>query len=84
MTFQQELGPIGKSISRVFKTPGLAFLAPFVKTPLNVGKTVLDNSFNIFNVVTPLTKGQGKEFDKALAKILTGNAIMQSVIHLIY
>lgn len=82
MTFQQELGPIGKQVSRIFRTPGLAFLAPFVKTPLNVGKTVLDNTFNIFNVVGPLSRGQGKEFDKAFAKILTGNGIMQSVIHL--
>ena len=82
MTFQQELGPLGKQVTRLFRTPGLNFLAPFVKTPINVATTVLDNSFNIFNVVTPLTKGQGKEFDKALAKILTGNLVMQSVIQL--
>ena len=82
ITFQQELGPVGKRVTQFFRTPGLAFLAPFVKTPLNISKTVLDNTFNIFNVITPLTKGQGREFDKALAKILTGNAIMQSAIHL--
>ena len=36
ITFQQELGPVGKRVTQFFRTPGLAFLAPFVKTPLNL------------------------------------------------
>jgi len=82
MTFQQELGPFERSLANVFKLPGLNFLAPFVKTPLNVGKTTLDNSFNIFPVVDALSRGQGKEFDKALAKMVSGQFIVWSTVML--
>lgn len=82
MTFQQELGPFERSLATVFKIPGLNLLAPFVKTPINVGKTTLDNSFNIFPIVDALSRGQGKEFDKAVAKMITGQTIVWGTVML--
>jgi hypothetical protein len=38
ITFQQPLDPVTSKISKVFRLPVLNFLAPFVKTPINVAK----------------------------------------------
>tara|TARA_R100001440_G_scaffold33068_2_gene51895 strand:- start:317 stop:3298 length:2982 start_codon:yes stop_codon:yes gene_type:complete len=76
ITFQQPLDPVTSKISKVFRLPVLNFLAPFVKTPINVAKTTFDNSFNIFPVIDALSRGQGREFDKALAKVTTGSFIV--------
>ena len=82
MTFQQELGFIGRGVQKIFQTPGLAFLAPFVKTPINIAKTTLNSTINVSTLVGPLMRKQGKEFDKAVAKLITGNAIMLSMVQL--
>ena len=82
ITFQQELGFIGRGVQKIFQTPGLAFLAPFVKTPINIAKTTLNSTINVSTLVGPLMRKQGKEFDKAVAKLITGNAIMFSMIKL--
>lgn len=82
ITFQQELGRVGQTIQSVFRLPALAFLAPFVKTPINIAKSVLNSTVNYSTIVMPIVRGQGKEFDKAAAKLITGNALMLGVVQL--
>ena len=55
---------------------------PFFKTPTNIFKEVADRSINPYPTMKALIKGEGREFDEALSKLITGWGVIGSMIAL--
>jgi hypothetical protein len=78
VTFQRPLGPIGQFISRMTQEwPGLKLILPFVRTPSNIFKYVIERS-----PAAPVVKEWRKDFaaggarrDLALAKMALGSGM---------
>jgi hypothetical protein len=74
-TFQAPIQ--GDRFNAVFNNHIVKILGvPFYKTPTNIFKEVGDRTINIYPTAKALMKGQGREFDEAFAKLITGWGIM--------
>lgn len=70
-TFQQDLGELGNMMLRAkSKVPELVFVAPFIKTPINILKDAL--SYTPASLVMKQFKGKK---DEAAARILIGTGL---------
>jgi len=76
-TFQNPLGPLGQKWQAIInKTPGLKFIAPFMRTPVNLFKTGLGERgpTALFSAKFRETlKNGGPERDLALARLSMGS-----------
>ena len=83
MTFQEPLGPIAsKWQSALSKTPGAFFIAPFIKTPVNIFKAGLmeRSPLALFSEkVRRDIAGGGRARDMALAKLSMGSLTVGTV-----
>lgn len=78
-TFQNELGAVGKAVSNLRnKTPGLKYIIPFLRTPINIAKFGLEMTpLNFLRLGYLNSKGvyKGAAFTDELAKPVIGSAI---------
>lgn len=83
LTFQQPLGPIASRFQAALsKTPGAFFIAPFIKTPVNLFKAGLmeRSPLALFSEkVRRDIAGGGRERDMALAKLSMGTLTVGTV-----
>ena len=80
-TFQ---APTGDRFASLFSHPAVKFLGvPFYRTPTNIFKEIGDRTINIYPTAKALALGQGREFDEALAKLVTGWGIMTTMTALV-
>ena len=80
-TFQ---APTGDRFASIFSHPAVKFLGvPFYRTPTNLFKEVRDRTINIYTAPKALALGQGREFDEALAKLVTGWGVMTTMTALV-
>lgn len=78
LTFTNDLGTTGAQLQRTIQSdPRLQFIAPFVRTPINIVKFAVDRSpvaFASKKFWRELAKG-GVSRDRALARVATGSAM---------
>jgi hypothetical protein len=79
LTYQKELGEIGKLVFKVRSTvPGLKYFVPFVKTPLNIAKFALERTpLNLPVLAAKAARGElkGAALSEELAKPLMGSML---------
>jgi hypothetical protein len=78
-TFQKELGPSGRALVTVRnKIPGLRYIVPFMRTPINIAKFALERTpLGIARTVSRVVRGElkGAEISDELAKGAVGSLI---------
>ena len=80
-TFQAPIQ--GDRFNAVFNNHIVKILGvPFYKTPTNIFKEIGDRTINIYPTAKALMKGEGREFDEAFAKLITGWGIMSTAVAL--
>jgi len=86
LTFQRELGNVGNTIMKFRDyVPGLKYVVPFVKTPLNIFKFGIERSpLEFAFIIHKARKGtlSGAELSEQLAKPLMGTLLASSVYQL--
>ena len=91
MTFTNDPKGVWSTLVRTANLPGMKIIVPFSKTPTNIVKEVFDRTFNYSPIykalkqnlpdnmqgIDPFGAGKisGREFDKALSKLVLGNSI---------
>lgn len=91
MTFTNDPKGVWSTLVRTANLPGMKIIVPFSKTPTNIVKEVFDRTFNYSPIykalkqnlpdnlqgIDPFGAGpiSGREFDKALSKLVLGNSI---------
>lgn len=83
LTYQKELGEVGKWVMRGRETPGplgfaLKIFIPFIKTPTNIAKFALERTpLNFPVIVAKAVRGElkGSQISEELAKPLLGTAL---------
>lgn len=89
-TFQNELGKSAKAFMNWRdKNPGLRYIVPFIKTPVNIGKAGLSRTpLNIFNIISKsVKKAKGlreygrEEITKDIANLTIGSLIAGAVAY---
>lgn len=79
LTYQEDLGEIGKTLMRLRDDiPGARYFFPFVKTPSNIAKFALERTpFNLPLVLHRIANGtyKGAQISEELAKPLMGSII---------
>ena len=85
MTFQKELGQAGKKFTGLLReAPYLQFLAPFVRTPVNIVKYGVARTpagLAMPSVREELRQG-GATRDSAIARMVTGSGMMATIMYL--
>ncbi len=77
------MGPVAQGGNALFNNHVAKILGvPFFKTPTNIFKEVADRSINVYPTMKALIKGEGREFDEALSKLITGWGVMGSMVAL--
>jgi len=83
ITYQQELGKIGQSFMNLREAvPGMKYITPFVKTPVNIQKFALERTpLEFGNVLQKAARGKlkGGELSEQLAKPLMGMMVSSAV-----
>ena len=98
MTFTDDPKGAWATLVNTANLPGMKIVVPFSKTPTNIVKEVFDRTFNYSPIykalkqnlpdslqgIDPFGAGpiSGREFDKALSKLVLGNALFASMVHL--
>lgn len=86
LTYQQELGEIGRLILRSREVvPGLKYFLPFVKTPANIAKFALERTpLNFPRLMKKTIKGElkGAELSEEYAKPIMGSLLAYTVYQL--
>ena len=76
-TFQGQTRPPFSTISGPFNSfIGKMLLTPFYKTPSNVFSEIGDRTINPAPLIQAIMKGEGREFDEAMSKLIMGWGIM--------
>jgi hypothetical protein len=79
LTFQSDLGKIGRAVMRVRnEVPLMKYFIPFVRTPLNIARYGLERTpLNIPRIAYKVSKGQleGAAFSEEVAKVITGGML---------
>lgn len=85
MTFQTEMGPLGKQFTKMLAhAPYLQFVAPFVRTPINIVKfgVARTPAAMLMPSVRAQLKAGGAQMDTAIARMVVGTGAMAAVMQL--
>ena len=83
MTFQNRPeGIFGAMPANLTQHPLMKIIVPFYNTPTNIINAVFDRTLNVYPVYKAIKTGTGREFDEAMGKLLTGNAIVGATLML--
>ena len=98
MTFTDDPKGAWATLVNTANLPGMKIIVPFSKTPTNIVKEVFDRTFNYSPIYKALKQNlpdnlqgidmfgagpiSGREFDKALSKLVLGNSLFAGMVHL--